>query len=154
MFEFLNSMFNKNETKEESFTPLSEIRDKLGNFQLTKILDGKNPAFTVEKQVSGTYKVSQVLDKTKSQIDYVVDRNGRVLSKVVTLGEGNRASSVIKGSKTLYSGDIVNGVSVTIPNKARIQYKAPLYQGYDGFENTYSKTSDGWKFKGSTPLNL
>ena len=154
MFKFLKSMFNKTVSKEKPLTSSSAIRDKFGNFQLTKILDGKNPTFSVEKQVSGNYKVSQTLEKTKTRIDYIVDTKGRVLSKEVTLGKGNRASSVIKGSKTLYSGDIVDGVSVTTPCLTSIQYKVPLYEEYNGFKNTYSKTSDGWVFKGSAPSNL
>ena len=126
----------------------------LGNLQLTKILEGKIPAYSAKKQVSGTYKVSQILEKTKTKIDYIVNSRGQVLSKEVTLGEGNLASSVIKGTKTLYSGDIVNGVPVTVPIRASIQYKAPLYKDYNGFANNYSKTSNGWVFKGSSPLNL
>ena len=140
-------------TLEKGSNYLNTIRDKYGKFNITKILDIKSPTISVKKLDFG-YKISQVIEKTKTQIDYIVDRNGRVLSKNVTPGEGNPASSVIKCIKTLYSGNIVDGVSVTTPTSAYVQYKIPLFPGFKGFQKNFSKTSDGWILKGSTPLNL
>ena len=154
MFKFLKAMFNNTVSKEMPFTSLAAIRDKVGNFSIGKILEGKYPAISIEKQVSGNYKVSQILEKTKTKIDFIVDQNGRVLSKEVLLGEGNSANCVIKGTKTLYSGDIINGVRTTVPTRAYIQYKAPICPEKNGFQNAYSKTSSGWEFKGATPINL
>lgn len=146
--------FNLGKTKEAYSTFSKNFRDKFGNFKLAKILKEKNPGLSVEKQVSGTYKISETLKKTNTKIDYIVDSQGRVLSKEVLLGEGNSASSIIKSTKTLYNRDIFNGVSVTTPNRIYVRYKVPLYKEYNGFENTYIKTSNGWKHKNTSPLNL
>ena len=154
MFKFLKTMSNKTGTKDASFSTLNTIRDKFGNFQLTKILEGKFPTLSVKKHPSGiAYEISQTLEKTKTKIDYIVDSNGQILRKEVKLGEGHPASSIIKGVETLYSGDIVNGAYVRVPTHVSIKYKTPLFQGYNGFKIKYSKTPTGWA-KNYNGLNL
>ena len=154
MFKSLKTMLDKTEAKDVSFSTLNTIRDKFGNFQLTKILEGKFPTLSVKKHPSGfSYNISQKIEKTKTKIDYIVDSHGRILSKKVKLGKGHPASPFIKGVETLYSGDIVNGAYVRVPSNVSIQYKTPLYRGYKGFEIKYSKTPTGWA-KTTTPFNF